>query len=66
MAEKKKAPDAGQAEVQAKSDEATAKGYEGTVPDKTPNQAYTIQGVTGGAKTPETDAKAAAASKDGE
>lgn len=42
----KKADDAGQAEVQAKVSEAEEKGYYGTVPDKTPNEAYTLRGVT--------------------
>jgi len=52
MADKQKA-DAGQAEVQAKTDEATEKGYIGTVPDETPNENYTLKGVTSGAPTPE-------------
>lgn len=58
MAEKKTTPaseDAGQAEVQAKSDEATEKGYFGELPDETPFENYTLQGVTSGAPTPETD-----------
>lgn len=67
MAEKKQAADAGQAEVQANMDEDTEKGYHGEVPDKTPNSAYTVAGVTGGAKTPETDPKLAEqAQKEGE
>lgn len=41
-----KAQDHGQAEVQARFDEATAKGYFGEVPDDKPNEAYTVAGVT--------------------
>lgn len=53
--EKKTADDAGQAEVQARFDEANAKGYFGETPDKTPNENYTLAGVTSGKPTPETD-----------
>jgi hypothetical protein len=56
----KKAGDQGQAEVQARMDEAHAQGYEGFAPDPTPNAAYTVAGVTAGAPTPETDADAKA------
>lgn len=31
-------------QVQSRMDEIHAKGYEGTVPDKTPNEAYTVTG----------------------
>ena len=58
MAEQKKSSsteDAGQAEVQAKFDEANEKGYCGTTPDATPNENYTLQGVTSGKPTPETE-----------
>jgi len=34
-------------------EEANEKGYLGEVADKTPNQAYTVAGVTKGAETPE-------------
>lgn len=56
MAETKKSDsgDAGQAEVQAKFDEAAEKGYFGTVPDETPNENYTNRGVGAGKPTPET------------
>ena len=37
--------DHGQAESQAVWDEANAQGYWGTVPDETPNDDYTLQGV---------------------
>ena len=54
--------DAGQAEVQAKMDEETEQGFSGTKADPTPNENYTVAGVTAGAPTPETHAgqKAAA------
>lgn len=52
--------DLGQAEVQARVDEATERGYVGTVPDPTPNEAYTLAGVVAKRPTPETDAGAAA------
>lgn len=38
-------------------EEATEKGYIGTVPDQTPNEAYTVRGVTSGQPTPETEPK---------
>ena len=38
--------DVGQAEVQAKFDDAQSKGYFGSTPDKTPNEDYTLKGVT--------------------
>lgn len=47
--------DAGQDEVQAKFDEANAKGYFGHTPDKTPRENYTLKGVTSGKPTPETE-----------
>jgi hypothetical protein len=46
--------DAGQAEVQARFDDANDKGYFGTTPDDTPNENYTLAGVTSGKPTPET------------
>ena len=57
MAEKKNSStdDAGQAEVQAKFDAAAEKGYFGFSPDETPAENYTLQGVTSGKPTPETD-----------
>lgn len=48
-----KADDLGQAEVQAKFDEAAEKGYFGYAPDDTPNENYTLKGVTSGKPTPE-------------
>ena len=50
-----KSADAGQAEVQAKFDEAAEKGYFGETPDETPNENYTLKGVTSGKPTPETE-----------
>lgn len=35
--------DAGQAEVKSIRDEAREKGYEGSVPDENPNEAYSLQ-----------------------
>jgi hypothetical protein len=55
--------DAGQAEVQAAADQAQEQGYYGTVPDKTPNENYTLQGQANGASTPETDRGAAPGSE---
>jgi hypothetical protein len=47
--------DLGQDEVQQAFDEAREKGYFGVTPDPTPNENYTIKGVTKNAPTPETD-----------
>lgn len=47
--------DAGQEEVQQKFDEINEKGYRGEAVDKTPNENYTVAGVTSGAPTPETE-----------
>jgi hypothetical protein len=63
MAEKK-APDLGQAEVQANMDKATEQGYIGETPDPTPNEAYTVQGAASGAPTPETDPDALRANQE--
>lgn len=52
--------DGSAAEVQKAADEATEKGFIGTVPDPTPNDNYTVAGVTAGKPTPETDDKLAA------
>jgi hypothetical protein len=56
MAEKKK-DDAGQAEVQQTVDEEQAQGFRGTKVDPTPDENYTVAGVTAGKSTPETDPK---------
>lgn len=44
----------GQRRVKAMIDEENEKGYRGTVPDPTPNENYTVAGVTRGLPTPET------------
>lgn len=73
MADKKKAQDTadskrgletdndalGGDEVQAKFDEAEDKGHFGEAPDPTPNEHYTVAGVTSGKPTPENDAELA-------
>ncbi len=53
------AADTSAAEVQAKADEDQARGFRGVEVDPTPNENYTIAGVTSGAPTPETDDDAA-------
>lgn len=45
--------DLGASEVQARFDEANEKGYFGHAPDETPNENYTLDGVTSGKPTPE-------------
>lgn len=52
--------DAGQDQVQDAVDTETEQGFRGTKVDPTPDAAYSVAGVTGGAATPETDDKAAA------
>ena len=52
-APEKGADDLGAAEVQTRFDEANEKGYFGHTPDETPNENYTLKGVTSGAPTPE-------------
>jgi hypothetical protein len=51
--------DTSTAEVQKRMDEDTARGFRGVETDPTPNENYTIAGVTSGAPTPETDDDAA-------
>ncbi len=58
MAEKKQ-QDQPDAEVQAKVDKELDQGFRGVEADPTPNENYTVQGVTAGKPTPETDDKAA-------
>lgn len=60
MAAQKKIADSGEAEVQAKVDAENEQGFAGTRVDPTPLENYTVDGVTSGAPTPETDEKAAA------
>jgi len=52
--------DLGVAEVQERVDRENEQGFVGVEVDPTPNENYTLQGVTSGAPTPETDEKAAA------
>lgn len=42
-------------DVQKQADEIAEKGYVGTLVDPTPNENYTVAGVTSGKPTPETD-----------
>lgn len=49
----------GNAEVQAKLDKETSQGFRGTEVDPTPNENYSVKGVTSGAPTPETDPESA-------
>lgn len=51
------------AEVQQRVDEDEARGFRGLEVDPTPNENYTIAGVTSGAPTPETDDDAAEAAR---
>ena len=43
--------------VESVIDKENEKGYRGTQVDKTPNENYTVAGVTAGKPTPETDTK---------
>jgi len=43
------------AQVQKQVDEDEARGFRGVEVDTTPNENYTVAGVTSGAPTPETD-----------
>lgn len=43
------------AEVQKRVDKETEQGFRGIETDPTPNENYTVQGVTAGKPTPETD-----------
>lgn len=57
VAEKKAAAaSTGGDQSQAKMDEATEQGFIGVEVDQTPNENYTVAGVTAGLPTPETDA----------
>lgn len=58
------ATEATQAAVQKAVDKETEQGYRGTTVDPTPNENYTVAGVTSGKPTPETDQKARAAAVD--
>lgn len=62
MAAKK--DDGGAAEVQAKVDAENEQGFRGVRVDPTPLENYTLDGVTSGKPTPETDADAAAKARE--
>lgn len=51
-----KKDDLGQAEVQKKADEELDQGFRGVEVDETPNENYTVGGVTSGKPTPESEA----------
>jgi hypothetical protein len=55
--------DAGRAQAQEKMDAVTEQGFRGVAVDPTPNEAYTVAGVTSGAPTPETDVEAEKAAR---
>jgi hypothetical protein len=57
--------DAGQKQVQSAMDQEQEQGFRGIKVDPTPDSHYTVEGVTSGKPTPETDADAAAAAKKG-
>ncbi len=59
MAQRKREDDSGQAEVSRAVEDTNEQGFFGTAVDPTPNDNYTVAGVTSGKPTPETDAKAA-------
>lgn len=59
MAAKKDATEKAAEQVQAAVDVETEQGFRGVEVDPTPNENYTVQGVTSGKPTPETDPKAA-------
>lgn len=52
--------DAGAEQVQERVDQEQEQGYVGRKVDPTPNENYTVAGVTSGAPTPETDPALAA------
>ena len=61
MADKKN--DSGAAEVQENVDAENEQGFRGARVDPTPLENYTLQGVTSGKPTPETDEDAAEAAR---
>lgn len=46
-------------EIDKKINQENAQGFRGVEVDSTPNENYTVQGVTSGAPTPETDVESA-------
>lgn len=55
---RKKQDDLGAAEVQRKMDKINEQGFVGESTDPTPDENYTVGGVTAAKPTPETDAEA--------
>lgn len=55
MTDQNKAADKAAAEVQKRADQETEQGFRGVEADPTPNEHYTVAGVTSGKPTPETD-----------
>jgi hypothetical protein len=53
--QQQKADDVGQAEVQKKVEAEQERGLHGTKVDPTPDEHYTVGGVTSGKPTPESD-----------
>jgi hypothetical protein len=53
------AADQSTADMQKRADEDTARGFRGVEVDPTPNEHYSVAGVTSGMPTPETDDGAA-------
>lgn len=64
MAAKKDDTEKAAEQVQAAVDVETDQGFRGTKVDPTPNENYTVVGVTAGKPTPETDEKAAAKARE--
>lgn len=60
-----KKQDDASAEVAASMAPEQEQGFRGVEVDPTPNEHYTVAGVTKGKPTPETDEKAAEAAKEG-
>lgn len=59
----KKTSETPEGRVQAAADIETEQGFRGVKADPTPNENYTVAGVTSGAPTPETDDGAADAAR---
>jgi hypothetical protein len=59
-AQQKAESDAGQDQVQSMFDTEQEQGYRGEAPDPTPNEHYTVKGVTSDKPTPENDPDQAA------
>lgn len=66
MAEKKVSAkgDAGREQVQQRFDDIQEQGFRGVKVDPTPNENYTVAGVTSDAPTPETDVEAEAEARE--